>query len=267
MKNAKLRTGGQILLVPIRDLRENPLRPRIYYNDTRTDELIRSVAVSGIVEPLTVSAAENGTYVIVSGERRYRAAKALGYPFVPCVLLESDAEQLLFTGLSNQLTHDPLSFFEIARCYEKLRDYFGLTYEQTAERLGISTGEVLSKVKLLQIPPMLRKKILEHGLSESYAAILLRHTDAEKETLLDRIIRERLSLSEARTVSAQMLQGSAERQGSIKTYYKDITVFVNTIDRACAAMAQGGVDAAVEKTEDDREVTYRIAIRKAAANV
>ena len=263
--NKKLRTGGQILLVPIRDLRENPLHPRMYYNDTRTDELVRSVAVSGIVEPLTVTAADDGGYVIVSGERRYRAAKALGYDFVPCVLIGSDAENLLFTGLSNQLTHDPLSFFEIAQCYEKLRDAYGLTYEETADRLGVSPAEVLAKIRLLQIPPKLRRTILEHGLSENYAKLLLQLSDAQKETLLTRIIRERLSLSEARAACTEIVHGSP-RQGSVKTVFMDAAVFINTIDRACAAMAEGGVEASAEKTEDDTKVEYRIMIKKQIRN-
>ena len=79
MKNEKLKSVGQILLIPINQITENPLRARIYYNDRRTDELTYSIAQSGIIEPLTVCAAKNETYVIVSGERRFRAAKKLGY--------------------------------------------------------------------------------------------------------------------------------------------------------------------------------------------
>ena len=262
MLSSKLKTGGQILLIPLRDLRENPLRARIYYNDNRTDELVRSIALSGIVEPLTVSAADRGKYVIVSGGRRYRAALALGYSCVPCVLIDTDADELLFTGLSNQLTHDPLSFFEIAQSYEKLRDHFDLTYEETANRIGVSAAEMMAKIRLLQIPPKLRRIILEHGLSESYAKLLLKHSDEQKETLLNRIIQEHLSLSEARALSAQLLQDRPAQQGRIKTFFKDATVFINTIDRACAAMAEGGVNATVEKTEDETRVEYSIVISK-----
>ncbi len=262
MNANKLRTGGQILLVPMRDLRENPLHPRLYYNDTKTDELVRSVAESGIVEPLTVSANADGTYTIVSGERRYRAAAALGYDCVPCVLIRSDSDSLLFTGLSNQLTHDPLSYFEIAQCYERLRDAFDLTYEETADRLGLSPAEIYAKIRLLQIPPKLRRVMLENGLSESYAKLLLKHDDAAKESLLTKIVHERLSLSEARACSDELLQGDRPQQGSVKTFFKDINIFVNTIDRACAAMSDGGVAAETDKTETEETVEYRILIRK-----
>lgn len=262
MKRNRVKTGGQILLIPLRAIRENPLRARIYYNDSRTDELIRSIGESGIVEPLTVCAGAKGDYIIVSGVRRYRAAKALGFDFVPCVLIESDAENAVFTCLSNQLTHDPLTYFEIAICYEKLRDYFGLTYEETADRMGIPLAEVLGKIRLLQIPPKLRKMILEHALSENYAKLLLHHPDHEKEILLERILQDHLTLSEARALSAQMRRGEAQQTAQIRTYFKNIHVFVNTIDRACAAMRAGGVAARVEKAENEETVEYRIMIRK-----
>ncbi len=265
-KQATLQTGGQILLIPTGAIRENPLRARLYYNDGKTDELIRSIELSGIVEPLTVCAVDRGLYVIISGERRFRAAKALGYKAVPCVLIESEsAAEALFTCLSNQLTHDPLSFFEVALCYEKLRDAFSLTYEQTAARLGVSPAEVLGKVRLLQIPPRQRRQILENGLSESYARLLLRHPDAQKAALLDQIIAERLSLRQAKERSNRLLRGAAPKRSAPRGYYKDARVFINTIDRACRAMRDGGVPAAVEREESTESVSYRITVPKETA--
>ena len=262
MKERKLKAAGRILLVPTRDLRENPLKPRIYYNDMQTDDLIRSVAANGIIEPLTVCPKPDGTYLIVSGGRRYLAAKALGYSRVPCVALSTSAENLLFISVSNQLNHAQLSFFEIARCCERLHDESGLTYEQTSQRLGMSVAEVYAKLRLLQIPPKLRRPMLENGLGESYAKLLLRHSDEQKEALLTQIIDEHLSLSDARTRSAALLRETPERQGSVKTVFKDINVFTNTIDRTCAAMEQGGVIADIEKSEDELSVTYHIVIQK-----
>ncbi len=260
MNKTRLKSGGQILLVPVRSIVENPLRARVYYNDNRIDELIRSVAASGIVEPLTVCAASNGDYILISGERRLRAAIALNYDFVPCVLIESDAESSVFTNLSTHLTHDPLSFFEIAMCYEKLRDYFGLTYEETAFRLGVNPAEILEKVRLLQIPPKLRKEILEHSLSENYAKLLLRHRGEEQERLLNEIVTEHLSLREARKRSAELRGGNAK----IRTFYKDVTVFINSLDRICDSMHTGGINAEVQKTETAESVEYSIRIPKPA---
>ncbi len=248
-------------MLPPETLRENPLRARIYYNDARFDDLVRSIRLCGILEPLTVCAQDDG-YMIVSGERRWRAAVTLGYRSVPCVLIRADADRAMVSDLTNHLNHDPLSYFEIAACYERLRDRFGLTYEETAARLGVSPGEIREKVKLLQIPPHLRRKILENGLSESYARLLLRHTDAEKDLLLGKITEQRLTLTQAKEESDALLHKPGPRPGRIRAFYTGVTVFVNTIDRACAAMRDGGVDAQIEKDENDERVEYRISIPK-----
>ena len=256
----KLQSCGQILLIPLRSIRENPLRARIYYNDAHTDELVRSIAASGIVEPLTVCKGAGGKYVIISGQRRYRAAKELGFSMVPCVLIESDAENALFTGFSNQLAHDPLNFFEVAVSCEKLRDAFGLTYEETAARVGMPLPELLNKVRLLQIPAKYRKAIVEHALGESYARLLLRHPDEQKGELLERILREHLSLREARAASDALLRPVRPAPARIQTRFRDATVFVNTIDRACRAMKSAGVPADVRKTEGPAGIRYEIEI-------
>ena len=266
MKPKKLRTGGRILLIPPDAIVENPLRARIYYNDAKAEELVRSVAAHGLVEPITVCAGSGGRYVIVSGERRYRAAKALRLPYVPCVLIRADAESALVISLSNHLTQDALSCFETAMCYEKLKNCFGLPYEEIASVLGTDLSEIVRKVRLLGIPPALRRRMLENGLGEAYAKLLVRHPDAQKEALLDAVIRDRLTLGEAKALSEKLLCESAlpdtAEKGSLRAYYKDITVFQNTIERAYNAMRAAGINAELQQNETDAAAEYLIRIPK-----
>jgi len=262
MKNEKLKTGGQILLIPLKQIIENPLRPRMYYDDAKTDELMRSIEESGIIEPLCVTSSNNGKYVIISGERRFRAAKKLGYKTLPCVLVESQPEKSVITCLTNNLTHEPLNYFEIAMSYEKLKEHFGLSYEQTAAKIGVDTNEVLSKVRLLQIPLKLRKIIVEYGLSQNYASILVRHPDDQKEELLKNITDNNLTLAQTKKLSESMLNPETPKKNKIQTYFKDINVFVNTIDRACETMKNSGIDAEAEKIDGEKSVKYYISIPK-----
>ncbi|MCH5198045.1 MAG: ParB/RepB/Spo0J family partition protein [Oscillospiraceae bacterium] len=262
MRNEKLKIGGQILLIPTDKISENPLRARMYYNDKKTDELIRSIGESGIIEPLSVCASKRGDYIIISGERRFRAAKQLGFKKLPCILLDSSPEKSVLTCLTNSLTQEPLNYFEIALSYEKLKEHFGLTYEQTAAKLGVDTNEVLSKVRLLQIPPKLRKTLIEYGLSQKYATILVRHSDEQKEVLLKRIIEDRLTLSKTKLISDEMLNPKEETKNTVQTYFKDINVFVNTIERTYETMKNSGINAEMVKSDGERSVTYRIQIPK-----
>lgn len=262
MKHEKLKTGGQILLIPTDQISENPLRARMYYNDSKTDELMRSIGESGIIEPLSVCASKRGNYIIISGERRFRAAKKLGFKSVPCVLIDSPPEKSVLTCLTNSLTHEPLNYFEIAMSYEKLKEHFDLTYEQIAAKIGVDTNEVLSKVRLLQIPPRMRKILVEYGLSQKYASILVRHSDEQKEELLKRIIENRLTLMGAKELSDQMLNPKDDAKNTVQTYFKDINVFVNTIDRAYETMINSGISAEMDKTDGDMGVDYFIHIPK-----
>lgn len=250
------------MLIPTDKLSENPLRARMYYNEIKADELMRSIGEAGIVEPLTVCASKRGNYIIVSGERRYRAAKKLGFKKLPCVLIDCTPEKSVLTCLTNSLTNEPLHYFEIAMSYEKIKEHFGYTYEQTAAVIGVETNEVLSKVRLLQIPPKLRKIIIEYGLSQKYASILVRHTDKEKEKLLKRIIEEHLTLSQTKKLSEDMLNPKEEQKNSIQTYFRDINVFVNTIDRTCETMKNSGINADMQKTDGEESVKYLITIPK-----
>lgn len=248
--------------IPLQMLSVNPLRARIYYNDEKTRQLIRSIRVFGIIEPLTVCYGTGGKYVIVSGERRYRAASLLGYKKLPCVLSSADLETSLFMALSNEISSSKLNYFETALCYEKLHDYFEITYEETAERLGLDVSEILSKVRLLQIPMKLRKQMIENGLSDRYAKILLNIPDREKEKLLDEIIGERLTLSEAKERAKGYLAREKPQTRKYLTFFKDMTVFVNTIEKAYDTMKAGGIESELEKTEEDDYVEYRIKIAK-----
>ncbi|MBQ7638757.1 MAG: ParB/RepB/Spo0J family partition protein [Clostridia bacterium] len=262
MKNEKLKTGGQILLIPTEHLEENPLRSRTYYNNAKTDELKRSIGESGIIEPLCVCAAKNGKYVIISGGRRFRAARDLGFKLLPCVLLESSPEKSVFTSLTNNLTHEPLNYFEIASSYEKLKEHFGLSYEETAYRIGVDPNEVISKIRLLQIPLPMRKTLIEYGLSQKYASVLVRHPDNQKEILLRRIIEERLTLSQTKLLSDRMLNPRPKSGGNVQTYFKDVNVFVNTIEKAYETMKNSGIGAKMQKSERDGSVCYQISIPK-----
>lgn len=263
MKRTKLRRGGEILQIPVSMLRENPLRARIYYNDEKTARLIASIRRFGIIEPLNVYSTAAGYYVIVSGERRYRAALSLGYKRLPCVLCDTDAENALYMILSNELTVDRLSYFESAVCYEKLHDAFHISYEEIADRLSVPIGEILDRLRFLKIPAELRKIMIENGLGEAYARVLLHLDENGMQNLLSEVVDKHLSLFEAKERAASMIR-KAPANGKILTFYKDSRIFRNTIENTVLRMKSAGIQTDFNKTERDGTVEYRIRIPKAS---
>lgn len=263
MKRARLKTGGRILYIPTEEIHENPLRPRIYYNGEELAALRASIEQIGIVEPLTVFYAENDRYYVISGERRLRAARLLGLDELPCVLVDFNARQASFACLAQNTLQKELNCFETAVFLERLHNAYGYTYWQLSQRTGIPVQEIHRKLRLLSIPVAMRKTMIENGLTERFAQLLLRHPDdGQKESLLQMIVSERLPLSEAKARSSALLRQEETQQRVYLRFFKDLTVFVNTIEHAVDTMIESGIPAESDKTDTEDYLEYHIRIPK-----
>ena len=265
MKNERFRVGGQILYIPVAYLNENPLRPRLYFNLEALSELSDSIAEIGIVEPLTVRYAADDRYYVISGERRLRAARLLNLEELPCVLVDFDEKKAAFSCLAQNTRRAELNFFETAAFLERLHDTYGYTYWQLSEKTGIPVQEIHMKLRLLAIPPPLRRAVVENGLTERFAQLLLRHNDgAEEKERLDKSVAAGLPPSQAKERSGELLKKKKPGRRVYLRFVKDLTVFVNTIDRAVDAMVESGVPAESTKTETEACIEYRVRIPKTA---
>lgn len=263
MKRYEFRTGGEILYIPTSYIRENPLRPRIYFNREELCALCDSISAFGILEPLTVCYNADDSYIVISGERRLRAARMLGMEELPCVLTEFDVRKASFVCLAQNTRRRELHYFETAMFLERLHDDFGYSYWELSQKTGYQVQEIYNKVRLLAIPVSMRKAIIENGLTERFARLLLRHnSDEAKNTLLRMIVSERLTLSEAKERSAALLRGQRPQKSVYLKFFKDLTVFVNTIDHAVDTMVESGISATNEKTDAEDYLEYRIRIPK-----
>ena len=262
MKKNKLRTGGQILYIPANRLTSDPMKPRIYFNNDELNDLCASMEDSGILEPLTVRPIKNGNYRIVSGERRYRAAALAGIEDIPCVLIRLSDEEAAFISVIENLRKSSLHFFEIAQAIEQIHSVFGFTYADIADRLGMSMNELTDILKYLSVDHALRKKIVENGLTERHVRELVKLNDKDKEMLVAEIIEKRMNVTATRERCQEVLKNHSGKKQRTVTYFKDITIFVNTIDRAIDTMVKSGIKADSLKTESENSIEYRLLIPK-----
>lgn len=261
MKKSKLRCGGQILYIPTDLLISDPTRPRIYFNNNELNRLSDSICEVGIIKPITVRNSKTEKYYIVSGERRYRAAVMAGLSTIPCILTKMSNEDAAFTSLYENLQQCNLNFFEVAVAIERLHKSFAFSYSEIADRLGLTLAEVNEKTKLLTIPFELRTKIIESGITEQHAKEIVRLNDEDKENFVDEIVEKRLNVSSTREKCTEIIYGKREKpQQKTVTYFKDITIFVNTIDKAINAMNSSGINAQSSKTEAEGYIEYRVTI-------
>lgn len=165
--------------IPIGDIVANPYQPRKIFNDDRFQELVRSVRLHGILQPVVVRARSEGGYELVAGERRFRAATAVGLARIPALVKEYTDEQSLEVALIENLQREDIGPLEAAIAYKRLVDEFQLTQEEIAVRLGKSRPSIANTLRLLNLPDEIRNSLAAEEISEGHARALLSVTDPD----------------------------------------------------------------------------------------
>jgi len=162
----------------------NQYQPRTMLDDEKFHDLVSSVRVHGIVQPIVVRSKTGGSYELVAGERRLRAARAAGLATIPAVVRDFTDEQSLEVALIENLQREDINAVDAARAYKRLADDFGLSQEEIAARLGKSRSGVANTLRLLGLPDAVLDMVKAGQLSEGHArAILAVDDDLQKVTL------------------------------------------------------------------------------------
>ena len=178
--------AGDVRSVLIGSILPNPLQPRREFSETELEELTSSIRENGLLQPLLVRPAGPGRYELVAGERRLRSIQRLGWQEVPVVVRKVEDEGLLVLALVENLQREELSSLEEAEGYRTLTERFGLTQEEVSRAVGKDRSTVANLLRLLRLPPSLRR-LLEGGkLSMGHARALLSVEDPVRASNLAR---------------------------------------------------------------------------------
>jgi ParB family chromosome partitioning protein len=189
-----------LLEVDIDRVAPNPQQPRYVIEEAALRELVESIRQHGVLQPLIVTRADDGSdgYLLVAGERRWRAAREAGLRIVPVVVKETTPRQRLEIALVENLQRQDLSSLETAQAYRQLIDEHGLTQEAVAERVGKNRVTVANALRLLRLPAEAREALARGEITEGHArAILACTTAADRKRLLGMIRERELSVREA----------------------------------------------------------------------
>ena len=159
--------------VAIDQIRPNPLQPRVAFDERTLAELAASIRENGIIQPLIVQPDSDGSYELVAGERRLRAAKLAGLTEVPVVVADRNPDTLLLHALIENIQREDLNPIETAEAMQRLRSQLSLSHEQIAERTGKDRSTVTNLLRLLRLPPDVQVLIAERKLSMGHAKALL----------------------------------------------------------------------------------------------
>jgi ParB family chromosome partitioning protein len=176
-------------------LRPNPYQPRRVFDPEALSELAESIRVHGILQPIVVRAMSDG-YEIISGERRWRAAKQIGLLTVPVVVRDRvPDEQMLELALIENVQRQDLDAIERARGYRQMMTALSITQEEVARKVGLKRATVANHIRLLELPDLVQQSVARGLVSMGHARALLGHPDPKQLTpLVERIAREGLSV-------------------------------------------------------------------------
>ena len=181
--------------IDIERITKNPYQPRKSFNDEKFRELVESVRVHGVLQPVVVRTSGSGQYELVAGERRLRASVAAGLKRVPAVIRELTDEQSLQVALIENLQREDINAMEAAQAYKRLADEFGLSQEELALSIGKSRSSVANTVRLLNLPEVIQRELSGGAISEGHARAILSLGETEDQVeLCKRIVAAGLSV-------------------------------------------------------------------------
>lgn len=262
-KQNKIRPDGQILSISQNDILPNPNQPRKRFDYDELEGLAQSIRANGILQPLMVRALENGKYELIAGERRLRAARLTGMTKIPCIVNDiSETDSAVFAVIEN-LQRQDLDYFEEAEALALLVSDYHMGQDELSKKLGMAQSTLSNKLRLLKLSEEMRYKISRAGLSERHARALLTLTDeVQRARALSIIIDRHLTVSESESLIEQMLRKNETPKKQMLRGFKDIRIFINTLNNAVDTIRRAGIDADSVKTETDEYVEYIVRIPK-----
>ena len=208
--------NGPYQLLPIHKVEPNPEQPRRDFDEEELQSLADSIAVHGVVQPLTVRQLSSGYYQIIAGERRWRAARQAGLTEIPAVIIEADDKKTMELALIENLQRQDLNPVEEAMGYHTLMADYGLTQEETAAQVGKSRPAVANALRLLSLQPDVLLMVRKGSLSAGHARAIL-SLKAEKLQLeaARKIANLGLSVRQAELLCKNMAKEPAATQETI----------------------------------------------------
>lgn len=261
--SSKNKASCQIQFLPHESIKPNPHQPRVRFDYNELEGLACSIRANGMLQPINVRTTEDGQFQLISGERRLRAARMVGMSKIPCIVMNvSDEQSALFAVIEN-VQRQNLDFFEEAVAIERLMTDHGLSQEAIARKLGKAQSTLSNKLRLLRLPEEMRDKIAYASLTERHARALLTLPDnSTRGRVLDIIIERHLTVAETERLISDIHRRRKTPKKPQTKVYKDMRIFLNTLNHAVNTIRKAGIEADTAKSETDQYFEYVIRISK-----
>jgi ParB family chromosome partitioning protein len=216
------------ILIPINKIKSDEEQPRKLFDTEKIAELVESVRTHGIIQPLILRKYIDDQYIIVAGERRWRAAKLAGLKEIPAIVMELSSRDTLEISLIENIQRQDLNPIEEATAYKKLLNNFKITQEELSKRIGKSRVAIANTMRLLNLDSRVQEYIIESIITEGHGRALLSVGDKEKQyEIAQRVIDEKLSVRELERIIKKISDDEEkakffEDANKLNPYYKEV---------------------------------------------
>lgn len=205
-------TSREILDLDIKTIKPNEYQPRRIFNDRALNDLVASIKEKGVIQPIIVRTSSDHSYELIAGERRLRAAGIAGLKVIPAIVKEAAPVEALELALIENIQREDLNPLETAEAFNRLIKDFSLTHDDLSQKVGKDRATVTNYLRILKLPPEIKKWIAEGSLSIGHAKALLQveHQRLQLE-IASKIIKNGLSVREAEALGRKNAPSGTSR--------------------------------------------------------
>jgi ParB family chromosome partitioning protein len=209
-KTVEQQDENRIGLIDITKIKTNPFQPRVIFDQTALEELVDSIKLHGVIQPITVRKSIGNTYELISGERRIRASIEAGLEKIPAFIVDIDTnEAMIELAIIENVQRENLNDIEVAMGYQMLMDHCKLTQEEVAAKVGKDRATVSNFLRLLKLPSEIQQLVAMKELSNGHARALLSLQSPDNQRLIaQRIIDELLSVRQTEDIIRELMGGT-----------------------------------------------------------
>lgn len=194
---------GSIVEIDLKKIKANPYQPRTNFDKGALDDLVKSISILGVIQPITVRKYEDG-YELISGERRFRASQIIGLETIPAYIRLANDQEMLEMALVENIQRQDLDAIEIALSYQRLIEEINLTQEQLSHRVGKDRASIANYLRLLKLDPIIQTGIRDGMISMGHGRAIIAINDADLQLeVYEKVIADNLSVRE----TEKLIQG------------------------------------------------------------
>jgi len=216
LSNIKLDDGKQVDIlakIAVDLISPNPFQPRTNFDAAALEELKKSILINGLIQPITVRRIQGNRYQLISGERRLRAFKDIGYKEIPAYIIKVDSDEVLLAlALIENIQREHLNPIEVAKAYKRLMEECRLTQEEIAEKVGKDRTTIANTIRLLKLPERIQDALIKQEISMGHARALISLPNEQLQLFaFDKILKDGLSVRKVEQLARQI---SVKAKGS-----------------------------------------------------